>query len=298
MLILKKIKDWYIRTSISDMKYTLFLFFNLLIFSAYAGKESNTTGARSSALAGSSILLNDFWSAENNPAGLGFVDNWSAGISYENHFLLSEMAYKSAVLAYPTESGAFGLSVGQFGYSLYQENKIGLSYGQRLSKTFSLGVQLNYLNTNIAEGYGSRSGISANVGLMADLSDEIRIAAVVINPNRTKINDFNDERLPTLIKLGFGYQFSKKVQFVSEIEKDIDFDANGKFGIEYLASERFYVRVGYGTDPSLSSFGFGLRFKDFTLDASSNFHSSIGFTPQISISFTPQKAKSNDQVMD
>lgn len=280
------------------MKLRLLIILNILVFNAFAGKETNTIGARSSALAGSSILLNDFWSAENNPAGLGFVDQWAGGISYENHFLLNEMSYKSAVLAYPTQSGSFGLSIGQFGYSQYQENKIGISYGQKLSKTFSMGIQLNYLNTAIAEGYGSKSGLSANIGFIADLTDDIRVAAMIINPNRAKISDFNDERLPTLIKLGFGYKFSEKVQFLSEVEKDIEFEANAKFGVEYLATEKFFVRIGYGTQPSVSSFGFGLKLKEFTIDASSNFHSTIGFTPQISISFTPRKSNSDGSNKD
>lgn len=265
------------------------MFFNLLFFSVFAGKETNSTGARSSALGGTSSLISDFWSAENNPAGLGFVENWAGGISYENHFLLNEMSYKSFVFAYPTKKGAFGLSVGQFGYSLYQENKIGLSYGQKLSDVFSMGVQLNILNTSIAGNYGSSSGLSANIGLMADLSDEVRVSAVVVNPSRTKLSEFNDERLPTLLKLGVSYEFSKKVQLLSEIEKDIDYKANAKFGLEYLAAENFFVRIGYNSEPSVSSFGFGYRKKDFVVDLSSSFHSTIGFRPQISISFIPQK---------
>lgn len=271
------------------MRFFSFLFFNLLFFSVFAGKETNSTGARSSALGGTSSLISDFWSAENNPAGLGFVENWAGGISYENHFLLNEMSYKSFVFAYPTKKGAFGLSVGQFGYSLYQENKIGLSYGQKLSDVFSMGVQLNFLNTSIAGNYGSSSGLSANIGLMADLSDEVRVSAVVVNPSRTKLSEFNDERLPTLLKLGVSYEFSKKIQLLSEIEKDIDYKANAKFGLEYLAAENFFVRIGYNSEPSVSSFGFGYRKKDFVVDLSSSFHSTIGFRPQISISFIPQK---------
>jgi hypothetical protein len=255
-----------------------------------AGGEDNSTGARSHALGQISILHQDLWNAENNPAGLGFQDQFGGGISYESPFLMNQLAYKSAVLAYPISAGSFGLSLGQFGYSQYSENKIGLSYGQRLSNTFNLGVQLNYLSTQIAEGgYGSTSALSGTIGIMAKSNEEFTLAAVVVNPNRAKRSAYRDERYPTLIKLGVAYAFSEKVRLLSEVVKDIDFDASAKVGIEYQAIDILYLRIGYDSNPALSTFGFGLKFNDFKMDFASGFHSTLGFTPQISLSFTPQK---------
>ncbi|MEQ8908651.1 MAG: hypothetical protein RIC95_05635 [Vicingaceae bacterium] len=252
-----------------------------------AGRDDVSVGARANALGNISILHQDFWSAENNPAGLGFQKDWGAGISYESPYLINNLSYRSAVFAYPTSNGAFGLSVGQFGYSLYNENKIGVSYGQRLSKTFALGVQLNYLSTQIGEGYGSNSALSGNIGLMALVSDELTVAAVVVNPNRAKLSTFQDERYPTLLKLGAAYEFSSKVSLMSEVMKDIDYNAIAKVGIEYKAIDILHFRLGYASDPALSTFGFGLHYNDFTLDFASGFHSTLGFTPQFSLSYTP-----------
>ena len=137
-------------------------------------------GARSSSMANISSLLLDFWSAENNPAGVAHVKIFGAGISYESAMLIQEMSYRSALFAMPTEQGTFGLSISQYGYDLYNENKVGLSYGLMLSENFSMGIQLNYLNTQIAESYGSTSGFTGNIGMHGKLSDEIRVAAVII----------------------------------------------------------------------------------------------------------------------
>lgn len=270
------------------MRFGFIILFNLFIFNAFAGKEDNSVGARSAGLANTSTLFTDFWAAENNPAGLGFVKDFGAGISYANHFMLKEFGYKSMVLAYPSQKGAFGLSIGQFGYNLYNENKVGLSYGQRLSNTFSLGVQLNYLNTQIGEGYGSKSAISGNVGLLAELSDQVKVAAIVINPNRVKLAEYQNERISTLLKLAVSYSFSEKVILMSEIQKDIDFDYNAIVAVEYLATDIIYLRAGYGTNPSISTFGFGIKLKEFDIDIASGFHSIIGFTPQISLSYAPK----------
>lgn len=272
------------------MRFIISLLTLLISVNLVAGGEDNFTGARAHALGQISILHQDLWNAENNPSGLGFQEQFGGGISYESPFLMNQLAYKSAVFAYPISMGSFGLSVGQFGYSQYSENKIGLSYGQRLNKTFALGLQLNYLSTQIAEGgYGSNSALSGNIGLMATINEEFTFAALVVNPNRAKRSAFQDERYPTLLKLGLAYTFSDKVRLMSEVVKDIDFDASAKVGIEYHAIDILYLRIGYASNPALSTFGFGLQFKDFTLDFASGFHSTLGFTPQLSLSFTPQK---------
>lgn len=268
---------------------TLLLLFMAL--SVFAGRDDASTGARSNGLGNISILHTDFWSAENNPAALGFQEDWGAGFSYESPYTINNLSYRSGVFAYPTSNGAFGLSVGQFGYQLYNENKVGLSYGQRLSKTFALGVQLNYLSTKVGEGYGSNSALSGSVGLMAFVNEEITLAAVVVNPNQAKLSTFQDERYPTLLKLGLGYQFSTKVSLLSEVMKDIDYDAIAKVGVEYKALDIIHFRLGYASNPALSTFGFGLNYKDFTVDFASGFHSTLGFTPQFSISFTPREIR-------
>ncbi len=250
-------------------------------------QNDGVSGARSYGMAGNSILLQDLWSTNNNPAGLGFQQNWAAGVSYENQFLQSELSNKTAVIAFPVSSGAFGLSVNQFGYSAFNENRIGISYGQQLGKNIAMGLQINYLNTSIAEGYGTTSALSGNIGMIAKLNEELSLAAMVINPNKAKLAEFTDERYPTLIKLGLGYEFSDKVNLMSEVAKDVDFDANVKLGIEYKAMKLIHFRVGYATDPALSSFGFGLHLDQFKIDFASGFDSNFGFSPQVSIHYSP-----------
>ncbi len=267
------------------LKVIIFLLSNYV----FAGNNDQNVGARSYGLAGNSIQFNDIWSTQNNPAGLGRLTQWGGGFSYENQFLIQEIATKSFIFAYPIKDASFGISFNQFGYSTYQENKIGLSYGQSLGKNLSMGVQLNYLSTQIGEGYGSRSALSGTIGLQANITDDLSLAAVVINPTNTKLAEFEDERYPVILKLGLGYTYSEKVQFLTEFVKDINFSPDLKLGIEYHAVDAIYFRVGYSTNPSLSSFGFGVEFNNFTLDFASGFNSNLGFSPQISLSYVPSK---------
>jgi hypothetical protein len=105
------------------------------------------------------------WSVNNNQAGLGFVNELSGGISYENRFLLKETSYKAGAFVLPTKTGTFGVSITSFGYSAFTENKAGLSYGIKLIENMAVGVQLNYLNTRLTPEYGQKNTFTAAIGV-------------------------------------------------------------------------------------------------------------------------------------
>ena len=262
------------------------LFFSANTFSQVA---NDAVGSRSVAMGGVTTTLTDLWSANNNQAGLGFVTELSGGIYYENRFLLKETAYKAGVFVLPTKVGAIGISVASFGYSAYSETKAGLSYGQRFGDKFSIGIQLNYLNTSLSQEYGSNNTVTGAVGLIAKLSDELRMGVHVYNPTRTSLADYDNEKIPTVMKLGLDYRFSKKVIFVIETEKSLDYKAVVRFGIEYQVLDVLYLRGGISTNPTLSVFGFGLNLKDFKIDLSSSFHQTLGITPSISLIYVKSK---------
>ncbi|MDG1477789.1 MAG: hypothetical protein P8Q14_11625 [Vicingaceae bacterium] len=247
-------------------------------------------GARSAAMGGYNVTLSDVWSANNNQAGLGFVEDLSGGIYYENRFLLSETSLKAGAFVLPVKSGALGVSISSFGYELYNETKAGLSYGQRFGSKFSMGVQLNYLNTQLSQDYGSKTSITGAIGAIAKLSDELSLGVHVYNPTRAKLAEYNNERIPTIMKLGLDYRFSEKVLFAVSTEKDVDFDARVNAGIEYHITEMFYLRGGISTNPTQYAFGVGMQLKDFKVDLSSSFHQTLGITPGISIIYSKRKS--------
>lgn len=250
---------------------------------------NDVIGASSTGMGGYTATLSDVWSTNNNQAGLGFITDITGGIFYENRFLLKETSYRAGAFVLPVKTGAFGLSVASFGYSAYSETKAGLSYGQRFGERFSVGVQLNYLNTKLNQDYGSRNSVTGAVGIISKLNDELSIGVHVYNPTRSKLAEYDNERIPTIMKLGLDYRFSEKIMVGVETEKDMDYDASVKVGIEYHVTEIFYLRGGISTNPTLSSFGFGLQMKNFKMDISSSFHQTLGMTPGISLIYQKKK---------
>lgn len=255
---------------------------------------NDVVGANSTGMGGFNSTLSDVWSTNNNQAGLGFMTDIAGGIFYENRFLLKETSYRAGAFVLPVKTGAFGLSVASFGYSAYSETKAGLSYGQRFGDKFSLGVQINYLNTKLNQDYGSKNSLTGAIGFIAKLNKEITMGVHVYNPTRSKLAEYDTEKIPTIMKLGLDYRFSEKVMVGVETEKDLNYNAVVKAGIEYHITEIFYLRGGISTSPTLSSFGFGLQMKNFKMDISSSFHQTLGMTPGISLIY--QKKKSSKKV--
>jgi hypothetical protein len=263
------------------------LLFSLLLVSlsvpSFAGSDNSPVGARSAGIANASVTLGDVWSTHHNQAGLGFVKNAGASVYYESRFMMKELSLKAGVLAYPIKAGTFGLSVSSFGYTNYSENKIGIAFGKALGENFSAGIQLDYLSTHIGENYGKSSAFAGEIGIQAKPWKNLTVGAHLFNPTRAKLADYNNERTPTILRLGIDYKFSDKVFVAVETEKDIDHKAVFKTGLEYHPAEVLYLRAGISTNPALSSFGFGLKLKQFRLDFASSFHSVLGYTPQMGL---------------
>jgi hypothetical protein len=246
-------------------------------------------------MANSALTFTDIWSSFHNQAGLGYVESITAGAFYENRFLVDGMAFAGFAGASPLGNGAIGVNYSNFGFGAYNEGKIGLAYGMKLAERFSIGVQLNYHTTRIAaEDYGSKGALTAEVGVRMEVSERVTVAAHLFNPTRTTLIDngesaIPDEKIPTVIRLGAGYQISDDLLLAGEVEKDIDQNALFRGGIEYQPVDVLYLRVGASSEPSLFSFGLGLKFDSFQFDLASSYSSVLGYSPQISLTYNPGK---------
>ena len=74
-----------------------------------------------------------------------------------------------------------------------------------------------------ADAYGRKDALTAELGLRANITDNWKVAFSVFNLTRTKISEFGEDRLNTLMRLGTQYTFSEKVKLVAEPEKKIEF---------------------------------------------------------------------------
>src|SRR4051812_4058526 len=116
------------------MRHPLLIIFFLITYALSLSAATNyPVGARSSAVANASVTYSDLWAAFNNQAGLAQLKNMSAGVYYENKFLLSDLSLRSFAFAVPVKkTGVFALSASVFGFSLYSEQKASIAYAKQL----------------------------------------------------------------------------------------------------------------------------------------------------------------------
>lgn len=243
------------------------------------------SGARSMSMANASVTLDDVFAFQNNPGAIGYLDEISFGLSYENRFLLRDLQTQSFAMALPLKAGIVSLGGHMFGGEGFRTYKVGMGYSLKLADKLAAGIQLNYIGLSLPEGYGSKSTISGAIGLLADITDKWNVGFSVFNLNRAKLTEFEDDRFSTVARLGSSYKFSDKFLLAVELEKDVEHPARIKSGVEYQVVKQFYLRGGFNTEPMEGSFGIGYTIKGISMNIGSSYHQILGWSPHFSISY-------------
>lgn len=264
--------------------FTLLLLFALFKTSSASG-EWFAHGGRAAGMGLSSAAVSDFWSVNNNQAGMAFYDKTAAGIYFENRFLIKEMGYQTGAFTLKTKYGMLGAIVDYSGDANYNSTKAGLAYALKFGNRFAAGIQLDYIGTKLGEEYGKRSNVTFDAGIMVKITDQLTFGAHTFNPMHVQISEYNNERIPTTLNAGFGFTFSEKLLLTAEAYKNSEFPMELRTGAEYKLGNVAYARIGLSTNPARYTFGFGLEMKNFTFDLSSSVHTQLGYSPQVSLQY-------------
>ncbi len=260
----------------------------LLVFglnSLTAGNDNLAGGARAAGMGDAGLCLEDVWCTRHNQAGLAFIKKTELSSSFEVPFGLTDLQTGGVAYAIPLYKGTIGLNLSSFGSQDYQENKIGLAYALKIGSHCSAGMQLDYLRTGIAEGYGTRNAVAGELGLEVLLSKNLKLGLHLNNPTRTSLAEYNDERYPTVLRAGLLYCLSQKINLAAETEKD---NANlpiFRGGFEYSLVQSLIVRAGLNGNPTMFCFGAGFRMKNLIIDTVVSLHPILGFNTGISIGY-------------
>ena len=258
----------------------VFLFVTVTAF----GQNGNyRLGARSAAMGGTSITLNDHWSIFNSVGALALSDKNAVFSSYQNRFDLSEFQVLGAGYVHTLEKAAAGLGLYRFGGQLFSEQRINLAIGHTLDRV-SLGVNIDYLQYNIST-VGTKGALLFEFGGVAEITDRIQFGAQVFNVNQAKLASQEGEKLPTIMKAGISLRPSSELVLNFETEKELEFDEIFRLGLEYQIVERTYIRTGFSTAPFKGAFGVGFYPRNFQFDYSFSNDTNLGSIHEISVSY-------------
>jgi hypothetical protein len=246
---------------------------------------SSSAGARALSMGEASGALSDVYSAGNNPAGMTSVDQVSVGFSALSYYGFTDLANVWLVAVVPTGNGAWGTSVQYFGDPTFNQAKAGISYALQLSGQFSIGAQLNYCHTRLAE-LGTGSAVTFDAGIQYKPIEDLTASARVFNPVKVSPgNDFSNEQLPALLSIGLAYQPSDKLLLTFEAEQDLYNEMGFKAGVEVPLLDKLFLRGGYISRGNILTTGFGIAWTNWRFDAAGQFHPQLGFSPAVAAQF-------------
>lgn len=259
----------------------ILLFLTFFYLNTNAQTDFNSVSARAWGMGNASITLSDAFSSFYNQANLAELKELSLGVYADNRFNVEGFGTQAFALNVPTKFGAIAGNFRNFGFDSYRDQKFGLAYGRSLGKKVNFGLQLDYFRNSINNQI--LNALTFETGLLIKLNENLNLGIHLFNPIPKK-NDTNlGLVLPTMLKIGIGYQLSDKVLITTEIEKDIDFKPIVKVGIEYQIIEMLYARAGFSTNPQISSLGLSYKIKSFSIDFAGSVHSILGFSPHVAL---------------
>jgi hypothetical protein len=252
----------------------------------YATGELTPVGARQAGMGRTSVAMIDFWGVMNNQAGIALFDRISAGISYENRFMLNKLSSKSLGLVVPTKMGVLGLSYQHNGFNLYNEQKAGLVYARSFAKYLRIGLQLDYLQTTLGDNYGKKGNVTFELGVQSDVSEQLTIGVWSFNPIRVKLADYDSEKIQAIYRFGMRWKSSSKFSVTFEAEKNTFIKPVVlRGGFEYAIKDQFFIRAGTSSRAEIFTLGFGFKSRLFIFDIGAIMHESLGFSTQASLLF-------------
>ena len=256
-------------------------------------------GARAVALGNASATLSgESWAAANNAAGLGTLTQPTAGAFFENRYLIPSLNTAAVVVALPlgvvapatagqptrAEQGVVGVEAQRFGGELYHEVRLGVAYGYRLG-VVNIGGRLDALQVSFQD-LGSRRVVVGSLGGQAEVVPErLTFGVYLYNLNQAKLADYQDERVPTVLRAGLAYRPTKQVTLLIESEKDVEHAAGVKAGIEYLPTPAVAIRTGYTSLSQQTTGGVGVNAGSFQVDYAAGWHSALGLSQFLSVNW-------------
>jgi len=261
-----------------------------LLFSVHANSQSllNPVSADAWSGGGSSVTEKNVFSVFNNPSITAETKQFQLGLFSEQRFNETKLTTAGIALVIPTKWIHIGLGFSHFGYTLFNQQKCGITISKKLSKQFSAGVTFSFLGTFVSE-QPYTGNIIGELGLFYKYSAKLHFGIFILNPAQNKYSVSGNEKIPTLARLGIEYSISDKLRLILETEQMLNADLVYRGGIKYQIHELFLVSVGAANNPVYLTFGCGIKLKQFKINYAAAIHEVLGYSPHLDLIFSAEK---------
>ena len=260
-----------------------------LTSTVFAQTGETPIGAKARSMGNAVVSVADVWSAFNNVAGIAEIDKQTILFSFDNRYQLTAFNTVAIGFIMPFKASGLSFSAERFGNNTFNNISISVGFAHKIGGV-SIGLKANYLQYAF-EGLKTKGVPTFEFGVLTRLSKDFVLGTHVYNVHRAKLSNFQDERIPTIIKLGISYKPNDKLMFNMETEKDIEFDPIFRIGLEYQPVNKLYARIGIETKSKLNFFGFGYQLRKFNIDYAVSSHPQLGLSHHLSVAFNVKTVK-------
>lgn len=224
-----------------------------------------------------------------NPALLALLTQNKLYANYYNKYSVSELATVSGGFYFSNEIVPAGLEITSFGYDDYRESMFRLSMGRQIAEKWTIGIAVQYalLQSELFEENSGR--VSADIGISYKPVENVLTGLSILHLPSVKTGDKNidNEHIASYsVQLGFNWDVTNTVLITGSLENCEEDAVTGSFGTEYMPLDDFRIRAGIRTAPLRPSLGVGYRIASFDADVGMVYHSVLGVSMGIGISFS------------
>ena len=240
------------------------LFFTILFLgftSCYS--QEYMSGCKQLSMSNSGIAMVNVNS--NNIGVIGFTNYSEISSSTIQRQNLSELNEYSLNGLFKTKSGAFRVLTNYSGYSVYKEGLLRFGFSKKINETISLGSEINSNYTSI-ETYSTKLNISATIGTLILLSDNLKYG-ISISPSNSISNktEYTTQK-SELLSMGFSYHQEDLIINLDFVKQAGLNPLSIRLGIEYIIYKYLFLRIGTSFKPYNLSGGVGIKYENITFD--------------------------------
>ena len=224
-----------------------------------------------------------------NPALLAVQTHNRLYANYYNRYSVSELASVSGGVYYLNDILPVGLDIASFGYDQYRESLFRLSVGKRIAEKWTVGIAVQYaiLQSELFEETSGR--LSSDIGITFRPVENVLTGLSILHLPSIKTGDKNIDNehiAPYSIHFGFNWNVINTVLITGSLNNSKDYRIAGAFGMEYMPFDDFKIRAGISSSPLRPSLGVGYRIARIDIDIGMIYHSVLGVSTGIGLSFS------------
>jgi hypothetical protein len=236
-------------------------------------------GAGEAAMAYSCVASTDRWSAFHNQASMTFCNSFSAGLSAESRFMMTEMSTRALGVIIPGSHAPLGIITTWYGNNQYSVITGGLGSAVRITDGLSLGAQADIITEHCAGRYRDFTHLTFETGLLARVTPGVMFGVHLFNP----LARFND--LQSSLQTGITWSPDRNLLLAAEAVKSTGEPLSLHTGISWSLPGGVTLRTGYSSSPSCFAFGAGFLFGSLSVDTGFLINNTTGVTPSVSLLF-------------